>query len=354
MYVTVRLLSGFAKPLTYKVPDGWDTSSLAGAIVHVPLRNKLVPAIVTNLQESVTATYAIRELDAREQFPADTTYITFIEKIAQFYFLDPLHFYSRIKNFLRPQKRKTVIPEEALAPVQQPKHVQLTPAQQKIVDSLVPVIHTPTYTPALIHGVTGSGKTEVYKKLIVENFHTGKTTILLHPEVTLSLQFSRILRAELPPEIPIYSFHSATKESEKKALWRALIAKKPCLILGVHLPILLPIPNLGLIVIDEEHETGFLEKKHPKINSKEIAIWRANLVGIPIVLGSATPSLSSLANVKQRGWAFFQLTERFGGAFPTVKHVILDSSKRKNFWISRELESAINVSLARKEHVIIT
>ena len=103
MYATVRMLSGFAKPLTYKIPEGWDTSTLIGAIVHVPLRNKLVPAIVMQLLAKPPGTFAIREIEAREQFPADAGYITFIEKASQFYFLDPYIFTSASKTFCAPK-----------------------------------------------------------------------------------------------------------------------------------------------------------------------------------------------------------------------------------------------------------
>ncbi len=100
----------------------------------------------------------------------------------------------------------------------------------------------------------------------------------------------------------------------------------------MHLPILLPIPNLGLIIIDEEHDGGYQEKKHPKINSKEAAILRAKIINIPIVCGSATPSITTLYNVKQKKWHFFQLKERFSGTFPSITTVLLtDKKKEKKF-----------------------
>jgi primosomal protein N' (replication factor Y) len=118
--------------------------------------------------------------------------------------------------------------------------------------------------------------------------------------------------------------------------------------------VLLPISNLGLIIVDEEHEVGYQEKKHPKVNSKEAAIWRAHMNGIPILLGSATPSLTSLDNVKTKGWHFFELKERFAGIFPTVKTVSLkDAKNRRNFWITTELERAIKLRLERGEQTII-
>ena len=168
------------------------------------------------------------------------------------------------------------------------------------------------------------------------------------------MQFHKLLRNQLPPSIELRSFHSATSIKEKKQAWQMLLAGQPLVLLGVHLPILLPIANLGLIIVDEEHEVGYQEKKHPKINSKEAAIWRAHQCGIPIVLGSATPSISSLHNVKHRGWQLFTLTKRYAGAFPTVKTVMLiNKQKRQNFWISTDLQKAITDRLAKKEQTII-
>ena len=122
----------------------------------------------------------------------------------------------------------------------------------------------------------------------------------------------------------------------------------------MHLPSLLPINNLGLIIVDEEHEIGYQEKKHPKINSKEAALLRAQILKIPILLGSATPSISSLYNVKHKKWNFFQLKQRFKGVFPTIKIVELpDKKDRKNFWISKELENAIAHQLKKKEQTLL-
>jgi len=112
--------------------------------------------------------------------------------------------------------------------------------------------------------------------------------------------------------------------------------------------------NLGIVIVDEEHEVGFQEKKHPKINSKEAALWRAQQYNVPILLGSATPSVFSLYNVKQRGWDFFQIKKRFAGEFPTINVVHLPEDEyRKNFWISRSLEKALKDRLAKREQAIL-
>ena len=108
------------------------------------------------------------------------------------------------------------------------------------------------------------------------------------------------------------------------------------------------------LFIDEEHDIGFQEKKHPRVNTKEAALLRAQLSSIPLIAGSATPSISSLYNVEQRGWHTFSLTKRFSGAFPTVRVIKLTEQKqRRYFWFSKELEEAIKAQLLKKEQTII-
>ncbi|MFH1461345.1 MAG: primosomal protein N' [bacterium] len=140
---------------------------------------------------------------------------------------------------------------------------------------------------------------------------------------------------------------------KKKDLWQNLLNEQPILIIGIHLPILLPIPNLGLIIVDEEHETGFQEKKHPKVNSKELAIWRAQYYKIPILLGSATPSVNSLYNVRTKSWNFFKLKKRFSGDFPKVELEFLKKSWKRSFWISKKLENEIRERIEKKEQTLI-
>lgn len=358
MFALVQLLNGFKKPLTYKIPSKLDGNNLIGKLVIVPLKNKQVSAFVTHIITKFKKKpgFEIKEIIDLHALPKDQLYTSFVEKIAQFYFVKPIVLYQRIQNFLNAKDKKKDIEKHVTNhKPEQPDDVTLTPDQQAIIKEISPLIKDPSFAPSLIHGVTGSGKTEIYKKLITQSIDQQKSVIFLLPEVTLSIQFERIFKKQLPT-ITIHSFHSASKISEKKALWQDLLQKKPVLIIGVHLPVLLPIAHLGLIIIDEEHETGFQEKKHPKINSKQAALWRAYLYNIPIVLGSATPSLTSLQNVQEKKWRFFQLKKRFVGNFPSIKKVLLSNKgkkRRKSFWVTQELEDALKNCLARNEQAIM-
>lgn len=358
MYCNVKLLNGFQQTLTYKIPDSWQPANVAGSIVTVPLQKRTELALVMEIFEQLPkgTNFKIRDLTAQEKIPADKHYAAFITKLSAYYMLEPMIFYKRLKQFL---SQKEV--EESLFQQQSPEKKSslppLTEEQQVCCDQILPAINTQTYKATLLHGVTGSGKTEIYKQTIMTAFQNKKAVLFLVPEVSLAVQFTSILKASLPT-VSFFGFHSATSIHEKKELWHALMHEHPVVIIGVHLPLLLPIANLGLIIIDEEHDVGFQEKKHPKINSKEAALMRAHLGNIPIILGSATPSIQSLSNVEQKKWALATLKNRFAGAFPLVKTVKISGmdtkeTKRSNFWISRELEDAIRDRLKKNEQIII-
>jgi len=361
MYITVRLLNGFQKPLLYKLSGTTispsSNTSLVGGIVTVPLRNRQEPAIVINSQNRLVYSvgFNIREVSESDIKQIDNQYFRFIQALSTYYHTDVIHFAKRIQQFVAQKKIDQLQPITASVSSKY-KTCTLTLEQEAIYTACTQALTEQKFFPALIYGVTGSGKTEVYKKLLIDCITQNKTALFLVPEVTLALQFEQLLRAQLPDTITIISFHSATSTKDKQRLWYFITANKPAVFIGVHLPVLLPISNLGLIIVDEEHETGYQEKKHPKINSKEAALMRAKQYKIPIIMGSATPSMSSLYNVKQKKYAFFQLKKRFTGNFPTIRVVqlsIATKKKRPNFWISQELYSAIQDRLEHNEQCII-
>ena len=351
MYIRVKLLNGFRESLTYTIPDSWNAAQIVGSIVEVPLQKRteaaFVEAAFTKLDEQPS--YSIRTAISQEIIPSDIHYKTFIEKLSAYHALDALTFFKRIRHFLQ-EKEHGNPPACEIFECETPT---LTSEQQAIVDHMVPALEQGTYYPALLHGVTGSGKTEIYKSLIMNAYDRKKSALFLVPEVSLAVTFTQRLKMQLPG-IPVYSFHSATSIKEKKILWQRLLAHEPTVIVGVHLPILLPIPHLGLIIIDEEHDQGFQEKKHPRVHTKEAAFLRAQISGLAIIAGSATPSITSLYNVRHRGWHYFSLKKRFAGEFPTISVVKLtDQKTRKNFWLSSELEEALKQQVSKKEQTII-
>lgn len=354
MYITVKLLNGFQQPLTYKVPNTWNNKPRVSDIISVPLQKRKELAYVTNILEQFDPSqenFKIKDALEQQPLPDDHTYKTFIRQLASYYCVSELSFYKRFAQYLEDSHDTTTIAQ--LGEIDHESSVTLTTAQQHVAQEINNIIEKKEFQPIVLHGVTGSGKTEIYKYTAQRVITQGNNILLLLPEVSLAVRFTQIFKQFFKNSAPVFSFHSATSKAEKRALWQHMYTNKPAIIIGVHLPLLLPIPRLGCIIIDEEHDTGYQEKKVPRIHTKEAALMRAQLIKIPVLLGSATPSISSLYNVKHKGWKLLQLTERFKGMFPKTEIVHLDKKNKKNFWISTQLQQAIHSRLACKEQVII-
>lgn len=355
MYVHVSLLNGFSQKLWYAVPSSLRVELKVGSVVQVPLQKRVEHAVVVKIQTERPAgvSFEIKEVLGHDVLPADEHYFSFIKQVSYAYQYPETQFIKRVRHFLD-QKKEMELCEQEKDEQPHTQQMFLTDEQQKVCSYVSPYIQQGIYQPVVLHGVTGSGKTHVYKELIMQAFLAHKTTVLLLPEVRLAIHFQQQLRHLLPSDIEIYGFHSGSSPQEKRALWMGLLAQKALLIIGVHLPIMLPISNLGLIAVDEEHDHNYQEKKHPRIHTREVALLRARLYGIPILLGSATPSITTLFRTRKYRWPFFQLTKRFSGAMPVVRTVSLTVQKeRPHFWISMDLKKEISARLARKEQVII-
>lgn len=352
MFITVRLLNNFSQELTYQVPQDLQSAVYRGTLVQVPLQKRIESAIVVGIEPAdVVYPFKIRMIDSIFPFPDDTSYRKFATSLAAFHQIDSLYLFKRVKNFLTENEDEVIASDQEK--IGQATSVQLTDEQIFACNSIQEDLAAARYQVTVLHGVTGSGKTEVYKRLFSVVLADKKCAILLLPEVGLAVQFEKLLTAQMPG-VEIFGFHSATTIKQKRALWQALLQERPCIIVGVHLPVFLPIAHLGIIIVDEEHDAGYQEKNHPKINSKNAALLKASLKNIPVVLGSATPSISSLWNIKNKSWKLVQLKNRFAGQFPKVQVVALsDKKERKNFWISAELYVAIQKQLIKKEQTII-
>jgi primosomal protein N' (replication factor Y) len=351
MLIQVKLLQYASKIFTYSVPDHLIEQVIPGSLVRVPLKKKIVPALVAGIELGQKKyAFKIKAIDSIYQLPSDPYYLLFLQKIAKFYQIDSCLLLQRIQHFLEQKENDQlhIIKQN----VQVPAQVILTHEQQHVIDAIKPSIDQGQHQTFVLHGVTGSGKTEVYKNLISHVLAQKKSVIVMFPEVSLALRFETIFRAYFQ-ETPILSFHCATSIPQKKALWNALLQQQPIIVIGIHLPVLLPIANLGLIVVDEEHDHGYQEKKHPKLHSRDMAILKANLYQTPIVLGSATPSVQTLYNVEQRGWKKLQMLSRYAGKFPQIQLVSLKQRGRKHFWFSDELIAAITDRLESGQQTII-
>ncbi|MEO1591113.1 MAG: primosomal protein N' [Cyanobacteria bacterium J06632_22] len=172
----------------------------------------------------------------------------------------------------------------------QPK--RLTAAQQSALTALNQLAHT---TQVLLHGVTGSGKTEVYLQAIAPRLSAGQSVLVLVPEIGLTPQLTDRFRSRFGKQVCVY--HSALSDGERYDTWRHLLTAQATVVIGTRSAIFTPLPNLGLIILDEEHDSSYKQDQPmPCYHARTVARWRAQLADCPLILGSATPSLETWAS----------------------------------------------------------
>ncbi|MFZ1443856.1 MAG: primosomal protein N', partial [Candidatus Dechloromonas phosphoritropha] len=209
------------------------------------------------------------------------------------------------------------------------------------------------FSAHLLHGVTGSGKTEVYLRLIERVLTIGRQVLLLVPEINLTPQLEGHVRSRFP-ESTVVSLHSELAEAARERNWRAAFAGEAGIVLGTRLAIFTPMPRLGLIVVDEEHDVSFKQQDGMRYSARDVAVFRARQHGIPVVLGSATPSLESWANAQSRRDSLLTLRERANpeARLPVVR--LLDTRKMVlRDGLSELLIAAIKARLERGEQSLV-
>ncbi len=227
--------------------------------------------------------------------------------------------------------------------------LELNPEQRTAIDS---VRCAPAgFTPWLLLGITGSGKTEVYLQLIADALAGGKQALLLVPEINLTPQLEALVRARFPG-IALVSLHSALNESERLHNWLAAQSGAAGIVLGTRLAIFTPLPRLGLIIVDEEHDASFKQMDGLRYSARDLALVRAKQRAIPIVLGSATPALETFHNALHGSYRMLTLTQRVNAVPPAIECV---DTRRKPLidGLSQALLNAVRETTKRGEQSLI-
>ena len=225
----------------------------------------------------------------------------------------------------------------------------LTSDQQKVVDTIMNSGEVPsTY---LLHGVTGSGKTEVYMELIEGMLNSNKTSIVLVPEISLTPQMVTRFKSRFKESIAI--LHSRLSEGEKYDEYRRIVRGEVKIVIGARSAVFAPLKNIGLIVIDEEHTSSYKQDNNPKYSAIDIAIERSRYHKGVVVLGSATPTLESYAKAIKGVYKLVSLPNRVNDRkLPHVKIVDMNKEK-KNGYFSSELSNLIRDRLDKNEQIIL-
>ena len=238
---------------------------------------------------------------------------------------------------------------ESLSPVP----AVLEPAQGKAAGELVGAVEAGGFETILLQGVTGSGKTEVYLEAVAANLAAGRQTLVLLPEIALTTQFVRRLEARFGATPAVW--HSRLGLAARRRVWQMVARGEARIVVGARSALFLPFRNLGLVIVDEEHDTSYKQEDGVLYHARDMAVLRAQAAAAPVVLATATPSLETYANVCRGRYRRLRLPERYGGAvLPEVRALDLRQHRPEpRCWLAPPLVEAIRETLEESRQALL-
>ena len=357
--VDVALPVPLDQTFTYRhTVQGEDAPAIAeGDLVRVPFGRRKVLGLVTRARVS---TEDVRELggfqlkDVQEVLGPEYRILADRRRLADWlatYYVLPLGMVLPLFHPPRPgtKGRATRVRPREYPDVDQ-AGIRLTAAQKKIVDEATAVLESRTFQPMLLHGVTGSGKTEVYLTIIRETIQRGRDALFLLPEIALTPQTLARIRARFGDQVA--AVHSGLSAGERCRVHEAAARGEIKVVVGPRSALFAPLRDVGVIVVDEEHETSYKQDETPRYHARHAALIRGRETGAVVMLGSATPDLESMHNAVQGRFRIASLPERIGGGLPPVEIVDMRGVPQPEGF-SSELTQAMEEALARDEQVIL-
>ncbi len=352
MFAEILIEHAFARKqnrLTYKIPDGLSVEVGDGVLVPFQRSEKAGIVLQVHSQEPGFKTKEILGLLAEEAL-LQKWQLELAEWICDYYFCskyDAMRLMLPKNVFRKPKKERA---KKAQNKTMKEEFIhELTSDQTSIVKAIL----SSEKKVSLIHGITGAGKTEIYKQLIKKIVQDGQQCLLLVPEISLTPQLLRYFEAAFPSTAVV---HSKISEGQRAEIWKGIRSGEISLLIGSRSALFSPFKNLGLIVMDEEHEWSYKQESSPRYHARDTALKISKLTGAKLVLGSATPSLESFHKAKSGEYDLYTLTKRIAGTpLPTVQVVDMrEELKGRNYSIfSNALEQEIRSTLGRNEQVIL-
>jgi primosomal protein N' (replication factor Y) len=339
----------------FLVPEGLEPER--GRLVVVPFgRSSKVGVVLERRSSTAIEGERLREISGIVEDVAPLAEADFrLLEFCAAYYLRPLGevLHASLPPRLRQAKRRAIKPvphvPESRGPFASP--VELTAEQESAVRALREGFGR--FQPSLLFGITGSGKTEVYLRLIAQALEAGRQALCLVPEIGLTPQLESRVRERFCG-VAIASAHSHLGEGERAAAWLAAQSGRARIVLGTRLAALTPMPELGLVIVDEEHDPSYKQHEGLRYSARDVAVRRAQIAGVPVVLGSATPSLETWSNAKQDRYLLVELRERAlaGAALPAVRMVDTRADKPVD-GLSDALIRALRTRIGRGEQSLV-
>ena len=349
-------------PFTYSIPESLEGAIKTGSVVEVSFGNKMVTGYVVGLSDKCNIE-KIKPISSiiDKTLCIDAEMLKLTKWISRYYYSSWGEAISAAipgalkKGVSGKRQRKEKHEEESEFIDGSDTHLTPNLEQQRALDSIIDSMSHRKHKVFLLHGVTGSGKTEVYLQSIDNALKLGLSSIILVPEISLTPQTVARFKARFGDEIAV--LHSRLLGSKRISEWKRISSGEARIIIGARSAIFAPVKNLGLVVVDEEHETSYKQEDTPRYNARDVAIKRAEISSAIVILGSATPSLESFYAAKNGKFITIELSERIDSRLlPAVDIVDMreEMTRAKKVPIfSQKLREWIEKDIAEKKQVIL-
>jgi len=353
-----------ALPIAINITFTYESSSplKPGTFVEVPFRQSTAMGVVwlsSSLKEKPS--FKVRKIIKAYPFPPlSPSFISFIDWVAK-YTLAPLGNVLKLSLSVRfTEKQLSYVPTPQKK--EEIHHLELSPCQNKAWNSISPLISQKKFKPILLKGVTGSGKTAVYFKAIEKIIEQKKTCLVLQPEINLTLDW--VQRFEKYFGFSPLVWHSNLTPKKRRETWLQILHGQARVVIGARSALFLPFPELDLIVVDEEHDTGYKQEDQVLYNARDMAVVKAKREDCPIILVSATPSLETQVNVQKGRYNGIYINQRYGNSqMPAVQLIdmknkgsalkFLKEKYKGTPYLALSTRKEIEKTLLRKEQVLV-
>ena len=355
-FAQVALPLPIRRTFTYRVPEPLADRALPGVQVEVPFRGRPRRGFLIGLEAESTLE-RVESLGAVLTPPLLTPHLLELARWIAEYYLAPLgevlaaSLPGGLDGFAKSRARLKAV-EDAVMALALPEPHRLTAEQREALGEVEAALARGGFALLLLHGVTASGKTEIYMRAADRVRAQGGQTLVLVPEVALGAQVVAAFRARFGRRVGV--LHSYLGVGERRRNWELASRGALDVVVGARSAVFAPLPNLKLVVVDEEHEPAYKQSEQLRYHGRDTAVRRAQLLGIPVVLGSATPSLESLANAARGKYRRVRLAGRVAGrAMPTMRVVDLRRDAQGDALLSRPLRAALAARLERGEQALL-
>ncbi|MCE9628372.1 MAG: primosomal protein N' [Candidatus Eisenbacteria bacterium] len=359
-FVLVALPVPVRQLFTYRVPEALDAAAVPGAPVEVPFRGRrargvIVERIASSPLEKIAD---ITKVTGPELLTPHL--LTLTRWVADYYLAPPGEVVAAALPGGNEGLGRSLARKQASAPGAEdrvlrmaiPERVTLTASQRAAVQAVDAAVGKGGFQPFLLHGVTASGKTEVYLRAARAAREAGGQALILVPEIALASQVVAVFQKRFGGRVA--ALHSYLPVGTRRKNWELARRGAIDVVVGARSAVFAPLPQLKLIVVDEEHEPAYKQSEQLRYHGRDVAVRRAQMLGIPIVLGSATPSLETLANAARGKYQRLALPDRVDKRpMPVVRVVDLRRDGSGPGLLSAPLRTAIAERLERKEQVLL-